>query len=195
LPVLHLVAGPNGAGKTTLFERVLGPATGLTFVNADTIARQEWPGDEEAHGHEAARLAEERRASFMSAGRSFVTETVFSHASKVELVRAAKARGYIVHLHVVIVPVELSVRRVRLRSAQGGHSVPIRKVRERFRRLWTLLGEAIRIADETVVYDNTSAARPFRQVARYVAGATVEEDLPTWSPLGAGGRPRRRRRA
>ena len=37
-PVLYLIVGPNGAGKTTLFERVIGPATGLEFVNADRFA-------------------------------------------------------------------------------------------------------------------------------------------------------------
>ena len=54
MPVLHLLVGPNGAGKTTLFERVLSPITHLPFINADVLARQHWPGDEEAHGHEAA---------------------------------------------------------------------------------------------------------------------------------------------
>lgn len=197
MPVLHVIAGPNGAGETTLFDRVLGPATLLTFVDADVIARLTWPGDEEVHGHEAGKAAEARRDALLSAGRSFATETVFSHPSKVELLRVAKARGYLVHLHVVIVPLGLSLRRVKLRSSQGGHSVPTRKVRERFRRLWALLAEAIQIADEAVVYDNTSASRPFREVARYLAGAPIAEDLPAWSPLQPlgrrRGRPRRRR--
>lgn len=43
---------------------------------------------------------------------SFVTETVCSHPSKVELVADAISAGYVVHLHVMLVPVELSVRRV-----------------------------------------------------------------------------------
>lgn len=192
MPVLHVIAGPNGAGKTTFFEHVLGPATGLPFVNADAIARQRWPGDEEAHGHAAAKVAASRRAALLSEGRSFVTETVFSHASKLELLRTAKARGYLVHVHVVVVPLELTLRRVKLRKSQGGHSVPARKVRERFRRLWALLADAIQISDETVVYDNTSAARPFREVARYLSGTPVQEDLPAWSPLPAAGRPRTR---
>ena len=39
-PVLHLLAGPNGAGKSTFYQEILGPATGLPFVNADEIASQ-----------------------------------------------------------------------------------------------------------------------------------------------------------
>ena len=172
---------------------MLGPATRLPFVNADAIARAMWPGDEEAHGHGAARLAEARRAELVAGGRSFAAETVFSHPSKLDLLRAAKAQGYLVHLHVVIVPLELALRRVTLRSNQGGHSVPARKVRERFRRLWALVAGAISLADETVVYDNASAAHPFREVARYAAGAPVDEHLPAWSPLAPLGRSRPRR--
>jgi predicted ABC-type ATPase len=72
LPALHLLVGPNGAGKTTFFERVLGPATHLPFINADLIARRHWPGNEEAHGHQAAALAEQARAAALAKGRSFV---------------------------------------------------------------------------------------------------------------------------
>jgi predicted ABC-type ATPase len=129
----------------------------------------------------------------VAAGRSFAAETVFSHPSKLDFLRTAKAQGYQVHLHVVLVPLELALRRVVLRSDQGGHSVPARKVRERFRRLWALVDNAIQLADEAVVYDNTSAARPFREVARYAGGAPVEERMPVWSPLAPVGRSRRRR--
>jgi len=51
------VVGPNGAGKSTLFERVIGPVTHLEFVNANVIAKREWPGDELAHTDEASVVA------------------------------------------------------------------------------------------------------------------------------------------
>ena len=60
-------------------------------------------------------LAPVTHLPFINADRtSFVTETVFSHPSKVDLVRAAAAAGYQVTLHVVMVPVDLSVARERL---------------------------------------------------------------------------------
>jgi predicted ABC-type ATPase len=183
MPVLHLVAGPNGAGKTTFFQRVLGSATHLPFINADEIAKMKWPGAEVEHGYDASRLAEKERARLIAARRSFATETVFSHPSKLELVRSAKAQGYLVHLHVVLVPLPLAVARVALRSSQGGHLVPVKKVRQRFRRLWGLIAAAIELADEVIAYDNTLAATPFREVARYVDAKPVREALPTWSPL------------
>ena len=184
MPVLHVVAGPNGSGKTTFCTRVLIPATRLPFVNADEIARARWPGREEAQGHAAAKAAEQERARLMAARRSFIAETVFSHPSKLDLVLRAGAAGYLVTLHIVLVPEELSVARVRLRAEQGGHAVPIAKVRARYRRLWPLLEKAALAADETVVYDNSRAATPFRVVARYRNGqAELRGAWPEWSPV------------
>lgn len=181
-PVLHLLAGPNGAGKSTLAERVLIPVLGLEFVNADVLAAARWPGDEAAHAYDASRLAARRREQLLAARRSFVTETVFSHASKVELVRAAVARGYLVHLHVVLVPVELSVARVADRVRRGGHAVPEDKIRQRHDRLWELVGEAAKEADRVTFYDNSSASRPFREVARLDRGRLVGTAAwPTWT--------------
>jgi predicted ABC-type ATPase len=175
VPVLHLLVGPNGAGKTTLHDRVIAPATGLPFVNADLIASQHWPGSELQHAYDASRLAAEARAEAIAQRRSFVTETVFSHASKLELIPQAQAAGYVVTLHVVMIPEALAVARARLRSEQGGHAVPEDKVRARFHRLWPNVEQARKLADETLVYDNSLARRPLRLVACYEAGK------PTWS--------------
>jgi predicted ABC-type ATPase len=186
MPVMHLVAGPNGAGKTTFFERVLSPVTQLAFINADVMARQAWPGDEVNHGHEAAQLARQARDQAIAQRMSFVTETVFSHPSKLDLLEQAQAAGYLVELHVVMVPLALTLRRVQLRSEQGGHAVPPDKVAERYERLWALLAQAIRLADTATLYDNSSARTPFRRVARYESGRLLgEASWPGWSPLAA----------
>ena len=184
MPVLHIVAGPNGSGKTTFCSRILIPATRLPFVNADHIARARWPGREEEHGHDAARAAEQERNGRIAARDSFIAETVFSHPSKLELVSRAAAAGYLVTLHIVLVPEALSVMRVKLRAEQGGHTVPIAKVRARYRRLWPLLRQAALEADEAAVYDNSRAAEPFRLVARFRNGqAEHPAKWPAWSPI------------
>jgi predicted ABC-type ATPase len=183
VPLLHLVVGPNGAGKTTFFERVLSPITHLPFINADVLAHQRWPGDEEAHGHEAAALAANARAQALAQGLSFIGETVFSHPSKLALLREARGLGYLVHLHVMLVPEALSVMRVVARSAQGGHSVPEHKVRERYARIWPLVSQALPLANTVKVYDNSNAHQPYRLVATYEQGRAIGPlDLPAWSP-------------
>jgi predicted ABC-type ATPase len=183
-PVLHLIAGPNGAGKTTFYERVLGPATHLEFVNADLIAASRWSEDPASHAYEAAALAADHRTELIEARASFVSETVFSHESKLELVHVAVDAGYLVTLHVVIVPERLAVARVASRVRHGGHRVPDDKIRERYARLWSLIAEAIPEVDRAVVYDNSNAASPFRVVATSEHGSIV--GYPTWPPWTPG---------
>ena len=72
-------------------------------------------------------MAAERRDELLTARTSFVTETVFSHESKVDLVKAAVEAGYLVTLHVVLVPEDLAVVRVANRVENGGHDVPEEK--------------------------------------------------------------------
>lgn len=183
-PVLHLLAGPNGAGKTTFYERILAPATGLPFVNADRIAEERWPDDAVAHAYEAAELAAEERREAIRERRSFVSETVFSHPSKLDLLRTAGDAGYRRYLYVILIPEELAVQRVLVRVETGGHAVPEDKIRARFRRLWTLLVDAVALADEAQALDNSRAATPFRLVARFSAGRLVgSSDWPPWTPL------------
>ena len=122
---LDLVVGPNGAGKSTFVELTLAPLlSGSAFVNADEIAKQRWPEDPASHSYQAARVAAETRARLIELGASFIAETVFSHPSKLELIGAARAADYTVVLHVLLIPEELAVERVRHRVSAGGHDVP-----------------------------------------------------------------------
>ena len=183
-PVLHLIAGPNGAGKSTLAARVIVPVTHLPFVNADVIAAQRWPGAQAEHAYEAAQIAAGQRRDLIEARASFVTETVFSHPSKLALIRDAHSVGYLVTLHVVLVPEDLAVARVGDRVRRGGHTVPEDKIRERYRRLWALVAAARTRAAHTRIYDNSSAATPLRLVASYERGELVgQADWPAWMPL------------
>lgn len=182
MPVLHLLAGPNGSGKSSYVQDVLFPATGLPFVNADVIAAEQWPDAQAKHAYLAARLADAQRADLLAARTSFITETVFSHPSKIALVADASALGYLVHLHVILVPVELAVRRVTERVRRGGHTVPEEKIRQRYDRLYGHVAQALKIADVTEVLDNSSARKPFRVCATYLRGTLVGiADWPNWA--------------
>lgn len=179
---LILVAGPNGAGKT-LFAGRFAVESRLEFVNADLFAAELWPGEEESRAYEAAAAAASRRAEMLTDGRSFVAETVFSHPSKIDFVRAASDSGYTIGMHVIMVPEDLAVMRVRTRVRLGGHSVPEEKIRGRYRRLWGLVAEASDLCDEILFYDNTSARNPFRLVAELDRGLPVGVPLwPDWAP-------------
>lgn len=181
---LDLVVGPNGAGKSTFIGFTLARAlpTGVPCVNADEIAQQRWPTDPESHSYEAARIAARTREALITAHQPFVAETVFSHPSKLALIDAAHSAAYTVVLHVLLVPEQLAVERVRRRVAAGGHSVPEDKIRQRYGRLWPLVASAMVRADAATVYDNSHIEGP-RIVARLVQGMPVGAiTWPAWTP-------------
>ena len=178
MPVLHLLAGPNGAGKSSYVADVLQPVTHLPFVNADVIAAKRWPTAQAQHAYQAAQAAAEQRQMLLVERRSFITETVFSHPSKVELVEQAVSLGYLVHLHVMLLPVEVTVARVAFRVRHGGHDVPEDKIRARYERLWELVAVARNRADRADFFDNSRAETPFRLVATFEWGELV--GLPAW---------------
>lgn len=180
---LDLVIGPNGAGKSTFVEFTLAPLLpGSAFVNADEIAKRRWPAHPTAHAYEAARVAAETRSRLIELRRSFIAETVFSHPSKLELIGTARAAGYTVVLHVLLIPEELAVQRVRHRVVAGGHDVPEDKIRQRFQRLWALAVAAIPRCDSATVYDNSALKGP-RIVAQLSGGELIgATSWPAWAP-------------
>lgn len=184
MATLHLLAGSNGAGKSTFVASAIGPMTGLPFINADVMAAEKWPGDEEAHAYDASHAAAQMRARALSRGESFITETVFSHPNKLDLVVRAQELGYRVKLYVIMVPLTTTQNRVLERVDDGGHSVPREKISERYARLWSLFRRAREIADVTKVYDNSLAEAPFKLVAKYSHGVLdASHEYPNWAPL------------
>jgi predicted ABC-type ATPase len=180
---LDLVVGPNGAGKSTFVELTLAPLlSGSAFVNAGEIARQRWPKDPAAHSYQAAQVAAETRAKLIELGASCIAETVFSHPSKLELIAAARAADYSIALHVLMIPEELAVERVRHRVNAGGHSVPENKIRERYQRLCGLVAAAIIRCDSATIYDDSGIEGP-RIVAELNDGFLIGSPAwPPWTP-------------
>ncbi len=180
---LDLVVGPNGAGKSTFIAFTLSPLLPRSFVvNADEIARQRWPDDPASHAYEAAEIAAETRAKLIELCRSFIAETVFSHPSKLDLIRSARGEGFTVALHALFVPEDLAVERVRHRVLAGGHQVPEAKIRQRHRRLGALVADAVALSNIATVYDNSRLRGP-RVVAQMSGGEVVgSPDWPEWAP-------------
>jgi len=183
-PFLWVLAGPNGAGKTTYYERKIRPVLKAEFVNADILARQRWAGAAERHTAEAAKLADERRLELTAARRSFVAETVFSHPSKLDWLRRAKAQGYVVWLtFIYLESAELAIARVRERVERGGHDVPADRIRGRYARLPEMVRAAVRLVDRAFIVDNSYLDRALRDVVVFERGRVTYagEDPSKWA--------------
>lgn len=162
-PTMIVLAGPNGAGKSTLYAARVAPSFAGPFINADIIQRDELRDASPVASYEAARIASSRRAEFLALGRDFVTETVFSHPSKLDLIDEARTNGFtVIVMHVGIDSAELSVARVGARVEEGGHIVPEDKIRARYERGAPFIREAVLRSDRGMVFDNSSLNQPPR---------------------------------
>lgn len=182
-PTLLLIAGPNGAGKTTFYETALKPKVAIPFINADVIQKNELNDVSVEASYRAAEIAAERRVDYLKRGLSFATETVFSHPSKLVLLRTARERGFrLVVFHLHMDSADLAVARVRERVVEGGHPVPEQKVRERFERNQALIHAGVLIADRAMIYDASVLNRAPLLLAEYRSGrlSVVSRQLPNW---------------
>lgn len=182
-PQLWVLAGGNGAGKTTFYQNFL-QQRGLLFVNADVIAGVLSPGSAEQSSYEAAHKAELLRAQLVHEGVSFCFATVFSHSSKIDFVAKAKACGYqVVLVYIHLADPQVHLGRVATRVFRGGHTVPHDKILSRLPRTLVNVQKAVPLADEVMLFDNTSAEQPFVLTA-HRQGALLRQKqipLPDWA--------------
>lgn len=183
-----MIAGPNGSGKTTLIQELLRRGADLgRHINPDEIAAT-LAGQGAARDRAAQAEADRLRAACLAARESFSFETVMSHPSKVEVLEAARALGFVTGLYFVATEdPQLNVERVRQRVALGGHPVPEERIVARYHRTLTLLPAAMATADRVVLFDNSyrPAAgravrlRPFYE--RSAEGVRFNPPIPRWA--------------
>jgi predicted ABC-type ATPase len=187
MPTLHILAGPNGAGKSTLYQAELKPLhPTVEFVNADRLANAHFGhhASTEAEAKKGQELAEERRADLMAARKSLITESTFSHPSKLELIQEAKDLGYkIAVYHVNVRSADVSIDRVQNRVTQGGHDVPEDRIRGRYERNQPLIKEAVLTADRGQVFDNSVKNKAPELALKFERGQLtyVSEQVPAWA--------------
>ncbi|WP_347329927.1 zeta toxin family protein [Marinimicrobium locisalis] len=182
-PVVILLVGGNGAGKSTFYNTYLAPRK-IPFLNADVLAREMWPDAPEAHSYEAMRLVERSRHLALAQQRSFCFETVFSHPSKLDFIHEAKCAGYAVELYAIhLTAIPLNRLRVEQRVGEGGHAVPEAKIGPRVERSLGQLIQALPVADQALLLDNSRVHDPFRIQARFHQGRLLyaAEALEPWA--------------
>jgi predicted ABC-type ATPase len=154
-----ILGGTNGSGKSTIYEEAVRPQIAGEFVNADVLARRIAPDAPESASLRAGKQVVARLRELIAARQSFIHETTLSSHQSLQVMRQARSAGYHVGLiFVVLHNVELNILRVRERVRMGGHSIPERDIRRRYNRALANLPEAIGIAHQTAVYDNSSVS-------------------------------------
>jgi predicted ABC-type ATPase len=133
---IYIIAGPNGAGKTTFAIKFLPSyAKCPNFINSDLIAHGLSPFSPRSAAIKAGKLVLRQIYEFSESGAGFGFETTLAGKSYANLLKALKTKGYKLHLFFLWIPsVEFAIARVKSRVMEGGHDIPVRDVRRRFKR-------------------------------------------------------------
>ena len=156
IAICTIFGGPNGSGKSSLFGAL---SLSGEFVNADAIASKISPENPEAVSIQAGRQVLRRLDELIAAGQGFVYETTLSSHQSIDLMRRARDAGYEVDLvFVTLNSPDLNVERVADRVSRGGHHIPEVAIRRRYETSLYRLADAIRLAHESLIYDNSGDA-------------------------------------
>lgn len=159
-PRCILIAGPNGAGKTTFAKSYLLQETSVVnFINADLIATGLSPLKPERAARAAGRILLEELERLTKAKESFALESTLSGKAYIKLIEDWKEMGY--HIEIVFLRLDdpnLSLNRIAMRVAQGGHNVPKEDALRRFERGLRNFEAFYRpLADEWTLFDASGA--------------------------------------
>jgi predicted ABC-type ATPase len=110
-----------------------------------------------------------------NSGKGFSFETVFSHESKLALMKRARDMGFKVYLYFVATESPLiNEERVAIRVKAGGHSVPAEKISERYYRSLGLLYDAVQCCYHAYMFDNSGTKSK-------MFGVFSSSEKPRWS--------------
>jgi predicted ABC-type ATPase len=128
------------------------------------------------------------RKKLLAEMRKFSFETVFSHASKLDIMQQAVELGYKVYLYFVSTEdPEINKFRVAARKMKGGHDVPPEKIESRYYRSLNLLYDASQICYQAFFFDNSVEGVDSKMFAHFkkVKGKKHwdkinNDDVPNW---------------
>jgi predicted ABC-type ATPase len=178
-PTIYILAGANGIGKTSVNPFFI--PQGITYINADDIARQL---RERLGGVNVQELANaealERMNGFIAKRQSFAIETNLADMETWQFLIGIQGLGYLIHLNFFsISDVEVCINRVHNRVLQGGHFVRPDIVKMRYEVGLKLLKHYKDIPDYLILTDNENESVVCAELAHGVIGFHKEE-LPTW---------------
>lgn len=180
-PTLTIIAGPNGSGKST-FTRATRESLGVPVIDPDLEARLLRPDAPEAAALEGGKQAIKRARAYLENNESFAAETTLSGNTYLRMMAEARQKGWQVNLiYIGVADAEISIDRVAQRVAEGGHSVPQEDIRRRYARSLANLPVALRQADRTTIFDNSTEAG--HQPVLIIENGRVTEqvrELPEW---------------
>ncbi|MGG3471424.1 zeta toxin family protein [Neobacillus pocheonensis] len=155
-PLMIVYAGTNGAGKSHFTEIVQHQNPNVEIFDADALAKKLNPLDPAKANMEAGRQTIKNVYEAIEQGRSFSIESTLGGTNAIRQMNAAREQGFHVRLYYIgLDSAEHHIERVAQRVAQGGHHISDEDIRRRYQSSLDNLPKAMRLADDTYVFDNT----------------------------------------
>jgi predicted ABC-type ATPase len=164
-PQLTLIARANGSGKTTLTRWNLELFKDIPVLDPDSIGKTLQSAASTTFPIEGARQVLRSANDHLRRAESFAAETTLSGKNYLRMMPDAHRFGFeIVLVYIGTDNVEINLDRIRQRVLAGGHDVPETDVRRRYQRSLANLPIAVKRADHTILFDN-STQEGYRLVA------------------------------
>lgn len=163
MPNLVIIAGSNGAGKTTSAPMLLKNTLQVDdFVNADTIAQGLCGFCPEQVSIQAGRIMLKYLRELAERRANFAFETTLASRTFATWIPLLKKQGYKVSLvYLWLNSVELAISRVKERVESGGHNIPEKTIRRRYKAgLKNFFSLYRPIVDFWQFYDNSLLGNP-----------------------------------
>lgn len=156
-PTLTFVAGANGSGKTTLTRWNAELFREIPVLDPDTIGKTLQSAATMAFPIAGAREVLLSAREHLRKSESFAVETTLAGKNYLRMMLEARQGGFeIVLVYIGTENVEINLARIRDRVLAGGHDVPQEDVRRRYKRSFENLPIAIKRADHTILFDNST---------------------------------------
>jgi len=157
---VYIIAGPNGSGKTTFAETFLPEyAKCNRFINVDLIAAGLSPFSPQQAAIKSGKLVLEQIKEYSKNGIDFGFETTMSGVTYIKYFKMFKEKGYKINIFFLWIPdSQLAVARIKDRVAQGGHNVPVKDIKRRFKRSMENFFKQYRLlADKWILFNNAES--------------------------------------
>ncbi len=158
--MITLLAGVNGAGKSSLFGSYLR-TQGYEYYNPDETAKQSRQKDKnlslEQANSKAWMLGKKLLLRAIKNNDDFTFETTLGGKTITRiLLNAAKNGRKITLIYCGLESIELHLKRVEDRVANGGHQIPEKKIRQRWLSSMENMIKLIAVCHGVSVFDNST---------------------------------------
>ncbi len=129
----------------------------IPLLDPDAIGKTLQPTSSTAFPIAGARQVLKSANDHLNRGKSFAVETTLSGTHYLRMMLDAHRRGFeVVLVYIGTDSVEKNLGRIRDRVLAGGHDVPEMDVRRRYQRSLANLSVAVKRADHTILFDNST---------------------------------------